>query len=98
MASLESLEAAVRPETRLIWVETPTNPLLKLADLEAVATFARKRGLLAACANTFATPWAQRPLQLGFNVVMPSATQHTNGHSAMVGALLVVRATRTGVG
>src|SRR3546814_3807959 len=61
MASLESLEAAVRPETRLIWVETPTNPLLKLVDLEAVATFARKRGILAACDNTFATPWVQRP-------------------------------------
>ncbi|HEY9538534.1 MAG TPA: PLP-dependent aspartate aminotransferase family protein [Kiloniellaceae bacterium] len=90
MASLESLEAAVRPETRLIWVETPTNPLLKLVDLEAVATFARKRGILAACDNTFATPWVQRPLELGFDVVMHSATKYLNGHSDMVGGILVV--------
>src|SRR3546814_4733730 len=74
----------------LIWVETPTNPLLKLVDLEAVATFARKRGILAACDNTFATPWVQRPLELGFDVVMHSATKYLNGHSDMVGGILVV--------
>jgi cystathionine gamma-lyase len=90
MARIESLEAAVRPETRLIWVETPTNPLLKLVDLEAVANFARKRGILTACDNTFATPWVQRPLELGFDVVMHSATKYLNGHSDMVGGILVV--------
>jgi cystathionine gamma-lyase len=90
MARIENLEAAVRPETRLIWVETPTNPLLKLVDLEAVANFARKRGILTACDNTFATPWVQRPLELGFDVVMHSATKYLNGHSDMVGGILVV--------
>lgn len=90
MTRPESLAAAVRPETKLIWVETPSNPLLKLVDLEAVAGFARKRGILCACDNTFATPWVQRPLELGFDVVMHSATKYLNGHSDMVGGILVV--------
>ena len=90
MARIENLEAAIRPETKLIWVETPTNPLLKLVDLEAVAELARKRGILTACDNTFATPWVQRPLELGFDVVMHSATKYLNGHSDMVGGILVV--------
>ncbi|HEY9548043.1 MAG TPA: PLP-dependent aspartate aminotransferase family protein [Kiloniellaceae bacterium] len=90
MTRPESLAAAVRPETRLIWVETPSNPLLKLVDLEAVAGFARKRGILSACDNTFATPWVQRPLEHGFDVVMHSATKYLNGHSDMVGGILVV--------
>ena len=70
MADLTKLEASIRPETKLIWVETPTNPLLKLVDLEAVAGLAKKHGILCACDNTFATPWVQRPLELGFDVVM----------------------------
>lgn len=90
MADLDKLEAAIRPETKLIWVETPTNPLLKLVDLEAVAALAKKHGVLAACDNTFATPWVQRPLELGFDVVMHSATKYLNGHSDMVGGVLVV--------
>lgn len=90
MAEIENLEAAIRPETRLIWVETPTNPLLKLVNLEAVATLAKKHGILTACDNTFATPWVQRPLELGFDVVMHSATKYLNGHSDMVGGVLVV--------
>ena len=90
MADLAKLEAAIRPETKLIWVETPTNPLLKLVDLEAVAALAKKHGVLAACDNTFATPWVQRPLELGFDVVMHSATKYLNGHSDMVGGVLVV--------
>ncbi|MGE5765856.1 MAG: trans-sulfuration enzyme family protein [Bacteroidota bacterium] len=90
MADLGALDAAIRPDTRLIWVETPTNPLLKLVDLEAVAGIARKRGVLAACDNTFATPWVQRPLEMGFDVVMHSATKYLNGHSDMVGGVLVV--------
>jgi cystathionine gamma-lyase len=90
MTRVEDLAAAIRPETKLIWVETPTNPLLKLVDLEAVADLARKRGILTACDNTFATPWAQRPLELGFDVVMHSATKYLNGHSDMVGGVLVV--------
>jgi cystathionine gamma-lyase len=84
------LEAAITPETRLIWVETPTNPLLKLVDLEAVARVARARGILTVCDNTFATPWTQRPLELGIDIVMHSATKYLNGHSDMVGGVAVV--------
>jgi cystathionine gamma-lyase len=94
MSDVKKLEAAIRPDTRLIWVETPTNPLLKLVDLEAVAALARKHGILCACDNTFATPWVQRPLELGFDVVMHSATKYLNGHSDMVGGILVVGANK----
>jgi cystathionine gamma-lyase len=85
-----ALEAALRPQTRLIWVESPTNPLLKLVDLNTVAQIGRQRGILTVCDNTFATPWVQRPLELGFDVVMHSATKYLNGHSDMVGGVLVV--------
>jgi cystathionine gamma-lyase len=85
-----ALEAALRPETRMIWVESPTNPLLKVVDLEAVARTAGARGILTCCDNTFATPWVQRPLELGFDLVMHSATKYLNGHSDMVGGIAVV--------
>lgn len=84
------VEAAIRPETRMIWVETPTNPLLRLADLAAIAAIARRRGVLAAADNTFASPWVQRPLEQGFDLVMHSATKYLNGHSDVVGGVLVV--------
>jgi len=86
------LEAAVRPNTRLVWVETPTNPLLKLVDLSAVAQMARKLGLLSVCDNTFATPFIQRPLEHGFDIVVHSTTKYLNGHSDAVGGAAVVRA------
>jgi len=86
----KALETALRPETKLIWVETPTNPLLKLVDLAAVAEIAKKRGVLSVCDNTFASPMVQRPLDHGFDVVMHSATKFLNGHSDMVGGMLVV--------
>jgi cystathionine beta-lyase/cystathionine gamma-synthase len=86
------LEAALRPETRLIWVETPSNPLLKLVDLDMVADVAKKRGILAVADNTFATPWIQRPLDHGFDAVVHSATKYLNGHSDMVGGITVVGA------
>ena len=86
----DALEAAIRPETRMIWVESPTNPLLKVVDLEAMARLGRARGILTCCDNTFATPWVQRPLELGFNLVMHSATKYLNGHSDMVGGVAVV--------
>jgi cystathionine gamma-lyase len=86
------LEAAVRPNTRLVWVETPTNPLLKLVDLSAVAQMAQKRGLLSVCDNTFATPFIQRPLEHGFDIVVHSTTKYLNGHSDAVGGAAVVRA------
>ena len=85
-----ALEAAIRPNTRLIWVESPTNPLLKVVDLEAVALLGRARGIMTCCDNTFATPWVQRPLELGFDLVMHSATKYLNGHSDMVGGVAVV--------
>jgi len=90
LSDLAALERAIRPETRLIWIETPTNPLLKLVDLEAVAAIARRRGLLTVCDNTFASPWVQRPLEHGIDLVMHSATKYLNGHSDMVGGMLVV--------
>jgi len=86
------LEAAIRPNTRLLWVETPTNPLLKLVDLSATAQIARRRGLLSVCDNTFATPFLQRPLEHGFDIVVHSTTKYLNGHSDAVGGAAVVRA------
>ena len=82
--------AAIRPKTRMIWIETPTNPLLKLVDIAAVAEAARGRGILVAVDNTFATPWNQRPLEFGADIVMHSATKFLNGHSDMVGGVAVV--------
>ncbi len=92
LTDMNALEAAVRPETKMIWVETPTNPLLTLVDLEAVAAFARKRGILCVADNTFASPWVQRPIEMGFDMVMHSATKYLNGHSDMVGGILAVGA------
>lgn len=89
---LAAVEAAIRPTTRMLWVETPTNPLLKLADLEAVADFSRRRGLISVCDNTFASPWVQRPLDHGFDIVFHSATKYLNGHSDVVGGIAVVSA------
>lgn len=86
------LEAAVRPDTRMVWVETPTNPLLKLVDLSAVAGVARRLGLLSVCDNTFATPFIQRPLEHGFDIVVHSTTKYLNGHSDAIGGAAVVRA------
>jgi cystathionine gamma-lyase len=87
-----ALTAALRPETRMVWVETPTNPLLKLVDLAAVAQIAKQRGLLAVCDNTFATPYLQRPLEHGFDIVVHSTTKYLNGHSDAIGGAAVVRA------
>ncbi|KON82103.1 PLP-dependent aspartate aminotransferase family protein [Azoarcus sp. PA01] len=91
LASEAELEAAITPETRMIWVESPSNPLLKLVDLEVVARVAKRRGVLAVADNTFASPWVQRPLALGFDVVVHSATKYLNGHSDVVGGVAVVR-------
>ena len=91
LAQPQALEAALRPETRLVWVETPTNPLLKLVDLAAVAGSAHQRGLLAVCDNTFATPFIQRPLEHGFDVVVHSTTKYLNGHSDAIGGAAIVR-------
>jgi len=86
-----ALASGMRPNTRLIWIETPTNPTLRLVDLAAIARFARDRGALTAVDNTFATPWIQQPLELGCDIVVHSATKFLNGHSDMVGGIVVVK-------
>ena len=85
-----ALEGAIRPETRMIWVETPTNPLLKLVDLDLVAGLGRKHGVLTVVDNTFATPWAQRPLEHGIDIVVHSGTKYLNGHSDVINGVVVV--------
>jgi cystathionine gamma-lyase len=90
MGDIAAIEAAVRPNTKMIWVETPTNPMLRLADLAAIAALAKRRGLITVADNTFASPFVQRPLELGFDVVMHSATKYLNGHSDVVAGVAVV--------
>ena len=85
-----AFEAAIRPNTRLVWIETPTNPLLKIVDIAAIAAIAKKHSLLVAVDNTFASPILQRPIEHGADIVMHSATKYLNGHSDMVGGMLVV--------
>jgi cystathionine gamma-lyase len=87
---LAALEAAIRPTTRMLWMESPSNPLLKLVDLRAVAALAKRRGLLAAIDNTFASPYCQRPLACGFDIVVHSVTKYLNGHSDMIGGAAIV--------
>jgi len=87
---MAALKAAIRPETRMIWVETPTNPMLKIVDIAAVAKIARQQGALLVVDNTFASPMLQRPLELGADIVVHSATKFLNGHSDMVGGIAVV--------
>ncbi|WP_067486916.1 PLP-dependent aspartate aminotransferase family protein [Dickeya sp. CSL RW240] len=89
-ADLTTLEQAITAQTRMIWVETPTNPLLKLADLRAIADIAQRRGVISVADNTFASPALQRPLDLGFDIVVHSATKYLNGHSDVVAGLAVV--------
>ncbi|MDE2343477.1 MAG: PLP-dependent transferase, partial [Betaproteobacteria bacterium] len=84
-----ALKAALKPNTRMIWAETPTNPMLKLVDLARVGAFARKHGLTLVVDNTFCSPMLQRPLELGAHLVLHSATKYLNGHSDMVGGIVV---------
>jgi cystathionine gamma-lyase len=88
-SDLAAVEAAITPATKMLWVETPTNPLLKVVDLEGVAAIARRHGLLSVCDNTFASPWCQRPLDLGIDIVMHSATKYLNGHSDLIAGIAV---------
>jgi cystathionine beta-lyase/cystathionine gamma-synthase len=89
-SDVSRLKATVKENTRMIWVETPSNPLLKLIDLEEVARFAAENRLLSVCDNTFASPWIQRPLEIGFDLVVHSATKYLNGHSDIVGGVAIV--------
>ena len=86
---LAAMEAAIRPDTRMVWMESPSNPLLKLADLEAIAALAKRRRLLSVIDNTFASPYCQRPLTLGFDLVLHSTTKYINGHSDIIGGIVV---------
>jgi cystathionine gamma-lyase len=86
----DALGAALRPETKLVWVETPTNPMLKLADLAQIAAQCRARGIITVCDNTFASPIVQRPLECGFDIVVHSTTKYMNGHSDVIGGVAVV--------
>ncbi|MFN3842940.1 MAG: cystathionine gamma-synthase [Rehaibacterium terrae] len=90
LSDLAAFEAAIRPNTRMVWIETPTNPTLKLVDIAAVAERAKKRGLIVVVDNTFCSPALQRPLELGADIVMHSATKYLNGHSDIVGGMVVV--------
>jgi cystathionine gamma-lyase len=85
-----ALANALRPETKMVWVETPTNPMLKLADLHAIAQLCRERGVMTVCDNTFASPINQRPLELGIDIVVHSTTKYMNGHSDVIGGVAVV--------
>lgn len=91
MSDPQQVEDAITGKTKLLWVETPTNPLLKLVDLDAIARIAKDRGILSACDNTFATPMLQRPLAHGFDIVMHSATKYLGGHSDVIGGVLVTQ-------
>jgi cystathionine gamma-lyase len=84
------LEQAIGPDTKMIWVETPSNPLLKVTDLARLAALAKPRGILTVCDNTFASPYLQRPLELGFDIVVHSITKYINGHSDAVGGAVVI--------
>jgi cysteine-S-conjugate beta-lyase len=90
MSDPATIEAAIRPETRLLWLETPSNPMLKLADLRKIAAIAKKHNLITVADNTFATPWIQRPIECGFDIVLHSATKYLNGHSDVVSGVVVV--------
>ena len=86
-----NLEKAITPQTRMVWVETPTNPLLKIVDLAAIAAIAKKHKLISVCDNTFASPWIQRPLERGFDIVVHSTTKYLNGHSDVIGGAAILR-------
>jgi cystathionine gamma-lyase len=83
-------EQAIKPNTRMVWIETPSNPLLKIIDIQAIAKIARQHDIIAVADNTFASPWIQRPLESGFDLVIHSATKYLNGHSDLVGGIAVV--------
>jgi len=89
MSRIENLTAALQPNTKMLWVETPTNPLLRLADIDMAAAFAKKHKLISVVDNTFATPWNQRPITHGIDIVMHSITKYIGGHSDLIGGALV---------
>lgn len=91
LSDVHNLEKAITPKTRMVWVESPTNPMLKIVDLAAIAAVARKHKLISVCDNTFASPWIQRPLELGCDIVVHSTTKYINGHSDVIGGAAILR-------
>jgi cystathionine gamma-synthase len=91
MTRIDEVRTALRPQTRLVWIETPSNPMLNISDIEAIAELAHGRGAIVCCDNTFATPVWQRPLELGADLVMHSSTKYFGGHSDVMGGAVVVR-------
>jgi cystathionine gamma-lyase len=91
LSNIDSFEKAIRPNTKMVWVESPTNPMLKIVDLGAIAAIARKHKLISVCDNTFASPWIQRPLEHGFDIVVHSTTKYINGHSDVIGGAAILR-------
>ena len=89
LSDLNTLETSINKNTKMIWIETPTNPLLKIADLSAISQFAKKHNLIAVCDNTFCSPFVQNPLDFGFDIVVHSATKYLNGHSDLIGGVVV---------
>ena len=89
LSDLNTLETSINKNTKMIWIETPTNPLLKIADLSAISQFAKKHNLIAVCDNTFCSPYIQYPLDFGFDIVVHSATKYLNGHSDLIGGVVV---------
>ena len=85
----QEIAGRIRPETKLIWVETPTNPLLKITDVEAVAKIAKEHGLLFGVDSTFATPVFLRPLEFGADLVMHSTTKYLSGHNQLIGGVVI---------
>ncbi len=90
MVNLDAIEAAIQPKTRMLWLETPSNPMLKLVHLEKIAALGKRHGLITVVDNTFATPWIQRPLEQGIDLVLHSATKYLNGHSDVINGVVVV--------
>ena len=87
----KNVEAAIQKNTKMLWIETPSNPMLKITDLKAMSAIAQKHHLIAVADNTFATPMSQTPLNMGFDIVMHSLTKYLNGHSDMVGGAVIVK-------
>ena len=95
LSNLSKLEASVTSKTKMIWIESPSNPLLKMVDLQAVANFAKSKNIITVCDNTFCSPWVQRPLDHGVDIVMHSTTKYLNGHSDVIGGVAVVAKSQT---
>jgi len=90
LTDASKFEKSIKRNTRMVWIETPSNPLLKIIDIEVIAKIAREKKIISVSDNTFATPWIQRPIESGFDMVIHSATKYLNGHSDMVGGVIVV--------